>query len=63
MRSDFKLIRGLGVSTVALLLLVGGVTAASPGATQSRGTHGAWRSVAAGRSRFEVRRLPWCWSS
>ena len=32
MRGDIKLIRGLGVSAVALLLLVGGVTAASPGA-------------------------------
>ena len=58
MRGDIKLIRGLGVSAVALLLLVGGVTAASSGGTQSRveatatseatataGTENVWRRI------------------
>ena len=36
MRGETKFIRGLGVSAVALLLIVGGVTAANSGASQSR---------------------------
>ena len=36
MRGEIKFLRGLGVSAVALLLIVGGVTAANSGGTQSR---------------------------